>query len=412
VAATGLAIVTCSGGDSGLAADRADRLGIPLPAFSAATARALRELLPEAATVANPLDYTSMLWAESERLAAIVETAGNDPAIDQVLVLHDTPAELPAEVEPGWRRTRHGLADGAAAASAAPLFASTLPDLIGEAEITELAGRGIAAVQGLGAAMRCIAALRSRAGEPARLREIAAAAAAVKTGAGAPDARAAGDTDAEWAAAAGWLSEAEAKRLLGDAGVVVPGGRLADEAAAAAELAGTLGYPVALKLSSPAIQHKSDVGAIALGIDGPETLAEEAARMLALPQAAGARLLVERMSVQPGVELIVAVRGDAVVPALLIGIGGIWTEVLGDAAVIPLPAGAERIGAAIASLRGAPLLLGARGTEPVDLSAVATAAARIGEIAIAERLALLEVNPLIATADGCIALDAVARRIR
>ena len=132
--------------------------------------------------------------------------------------------------------------------------------------------------------------------------------------------------------------------------------------------------------------------------------------MLALPQAAGARLLVERMSVQPGVELIVAVRGDAVVPALLIGIGGIWTEVLGDAAVIPLPAGAERIGAAIASLRGAPLLLGARGTEPVDLGAVAEAAARIGEIAIAERLALLEVNPLIATADGCIALDAVARR--
>ncbi len=59
--------------------------------------------------------------------------------------------------------------------------------------------------------------------------------------------------------------------------------------------------------------------------------------MLALPEAAGAELLVERMSREPGVELIVAARGDAVVPALVIGIGGIWTEVLGDAAVIPLP---------------------------------------------------------------------------
>ncbi len=113
---------------------------------------------------------------------------------------------------------------------------------------------------------------------------------------------------------------------------------------------------------------------------------------------------------EPGVELIVAARGDAVVPALVIGIGGIWTEVLGDAAVIPLPAGPERIRTAIASLRGAPLLLGARGVEPVDLDAVAVAAARIGEVAIAERMALIEVNPLIATADGCLALDALARR--
>jgi len=116
------------------------------------------------------------------------------------------------------------------------------------------------------------------------------------------------------------------------------------------------------------------------------------------------------MSVQPGAELIVAVRADAVVPALVIGIGGVWTEVLGDVAVIPLPADAERIGEAITSLRGAPLLLGARGAEAVDLDAVAAAAARIGEVVLSERLSLLEVNPLIAMAEGCLALDAVARR--
>ena len=70
--------------------------------------RELDELLPEAATAGNPLDYTSLIWAERERLAAIVAAVGDDPAIDQLLIFHDTPEELAAEVEPGWRATRDG----------------------------------------------------------------------------------------------------------------------------------------------------------------------------------------------------------------------------------------------------------------------------------------------------------------
>ncbi len=340
---------------------------------------------------ANPLDYTSLIWAERERLAAIAEALGNDPAISQLLVFHDTPAGLTEETRPGWEATRRGLADGAERSAAAPLFSSTLPDLIGEEEILELDGRGIAAVQGLGTAMRCVAALRRKPGDPARLREIAAAAA--------------GRSEA-----GPWLGEAEAKALLESAGVPVPERRIAVDAEDAARQAAELRGPVVLKLSSPTIQHKSDVGALALGVEDPETVAAEARRLLSLPVADGAELLVERMAADPGAELIVAARGDAVVPALVIGIGGIWTEILEDVAVIPLPADAERIRASIEALRGAPLLHGARGSEPVDIAAVAAAAARIGELASAERLALLEVNPLLATAEGALALDAVARR--
>ena len=160
----------------------------------------------------------------------------------------------------------------------------------------------------------------------------------------------------------------------------------------------------------PAIQHKSDIGAIALGIESEAQLTREAARILSLPEAVGAELLVEEMAPLGGVELIVAARTDAVVPALVIGLGGIWTEALGDVAVIPLPASPARVESALGTLRGASLLQGGRGRPGVDLAALAIAASRIGELMLEEGLSLIEVNPLIASPEGAIAADAVARR--
>ena len=127
----GLAIITCSGGDSGIAADEAERYDVHLPPLGEATKAALRELLPEAATVANPLDYTPLVWADTALLAKIVETTGSDPAIDQVLVFHDTPQVLPADSQASWDAHRAGIAEGLDRANAAPLMASTLPELIG-----------------------------------------------------------------------------------------------------------------------------------------------------------------------------------------------------------------------------------------------------------------------------------------
>ncbi len=389
----GLAFLTCSGGDSGIAADEADRVGLALPPLAAATRERLDELLTEAATIGNPLDYTSQIWAERERLAAIVATVGDDPAIDQMVIFHDTPEDLGAESEPGWRATREGLADGAERSAAVPLFASTLPDLIGDAIIRELADRGVASVGGLHTAVRCAAELRRPPGDPQRLREIAATSARAAT--------AGGDGS--------WLSETEAKALLAGAGIPVPPHRTAADPESAAAAAGEVGYPVALKLSSPAIQHKSDAGALVLGLESADSVADAAARLLELPMASGAELLVERMA-EPGVELLVAARADAVVPALVVGIGGIWTEVLDDVAIVPLPASPERIESALRGLRGAALLTGGRGGEPVDLAAVAAAAAAAGDLLLDAGLALLELNPVLAGSSGCTVVDAVARR--
>jgi len=112
---------------------------------------------------------------------------------------------------------------------------------------------------------------------------------------------------------------------------------------------------------------------------------------------------------EPGVELVVAVRADAVVPVLVVGLGGIWTEVLDDVALVPLPATPERAERALRSLRAAPLLTGGRGRPPADLAAAARTAAAAGEVLLDRGLALLELNPVIVHARSATVADALAQ---
>ena len=97
------------------------------------------------------------------------------------------------------------------------------------------------------------------------------------------------------------------------------------------------------------------------------------------------------------------------IPALVLGLGGIWTELLDDVAIVPLPAGRERVHAALRSLRGAHLLTGGRGRPALDLAAAADLAVAAGEVLLRHRLALLELNPVIVHEHGAVAVDAVAR---
>jgi acetyl-CoA synthetase len=404
----GLAVLTCSGGDSGLAADEAGRLGIPLARLGPGTAERLRPLLPDAATVANPLDYTAMIWGERERLAAIVQVVADDPAVGDLLLYYDEPPGMDAGLRASWDAAREGLADGAVDAPVPALVASTLPELLQDDSAAAFLERGVPAVAGLRTALACIAALRRPPGDPGRLREIAVA--AMTSGDAGP-----------------WLSEAEAKALLDAAGIAVPSGRVAadeeDAVAAAAELDG----PVAIKACSPALRHKSDAGALELGVVGADAVRAAYRRVLdagrravtsdggaVAPAGPGAEerdvaVLVEAVAA-PGVELLVAARRDAVVPALVVGLGGVWTELLDDVAVVPLPATPVRVETALRTLRGFGVLGGARGAAPANVGALARLAATAGEVLIAEGLTLLELNPVVARPDGAVALDALVRR--
>ena len=176
VSGSGLAIMTCSGGDSAQGADEAARCGLELPALAPATEERLRELLPSAATVANPLDYTAMIWGERTALSELVQTVGEDPAIDQVLVFYDEPAGLTGAVEESWRAVRDGIILGAASSPAATLVSSTLPELLDDESAWRFAQAGVAAAAGLRTGLRCAAAMRVAPGDPERLRAIAATA--------------------------------------------------------------------------------------------------------------------------------------------------------------------------------------------------------------------------------------------
>ena len=101
------------------------------------------------------------------------------------------------------------------------------------------------------------------------------------------------------------------------------------------------------------------------------------------------------MAAPDGVELIVAAHRDGIVPALVIGLGGIWTELLDDVCVLPLPVDEARIRAGLAGLRGAPLLFGGRGRPGVDVDALVALARSIGEVLVERSLELVECNPVL-----------------
>jgi hypothetical protein len=140
-----------------------------------------------------------------------------------------------------------------------------------------------------------------------------------------------------------------------------------------------LGGRVALELSAPSLRHKADIGAVAVDLGTEEDVRDAHRRLLALG-VEGARVLVERMA-SPGAELLVAARADAVVPCLVIAIGGIWTEALDDAAVVPLPAEPGQVEEAILGLRAAGALTGSHGGVIFDVASAASLAAAAGETA-------------------------------
>ncbi len=384
----GLAVLTCSGGDSALAADECARLGLRLPLLGEEAASTLRDLLPDAATVGNPLDYTALIWGDVERLRDIVVAVGDDPAVDRILVFYDQAAD--SGRGGSWAAVREGIHEGAAASAVPVMVASTLPELLDEEAALGFLDAGIPAVAGLRTGLACVAALSAPRGDPGRLREIAAVT------------RAAGPSSN----GRRWLPEHEAKELVRGAGLPVVEGRVVSSEEDAVAALSELGGHVAVKLSAPSLRHKADIGALALGL-ATEDDVRAAHRRLAALGIEQAEVLVERMA-PPGAELLVAARSDAVVPCLVVGAGGIWTEAIGDAAVVPLPATPERVEAAILGLRAAALFTGGRGRPALDVPTAARVAAAAGEVLLAAGLELLELNPVLVSEDGAVVLDALA----
>jgi acetate---CoA ligase (ADP-forming) len=210
------------------------------------------------------------------------------------------------------------------------------------------------------------------------------------------------------AAGASVADEPSGKDLLRALGIGAPDGRVVDGPEAAAEAAGALGGPVAVKLVARDLPHKSDAGAVAGPLRSAAEVREAAAR---IGRAGGEGLLVERWQ-EGGVACFAGLAlHTAFGPVVSFGLGGIWVEILRDVAHRLAPVSEAEALEMARSLRGAPLLLGARGRAPVDLAALAASVSRLSTLArdpdALDLIAELDVNPLLAPDDGPpVALDA------
>ena len=377
----GAAFLTCSGGDATMAADIAHDTGVLLTTFSESTVTELRKVLPPTATPVNPLDHTNLVWADTDAVAAITATVAADPGVGHLVYVQDEPPGMPAHAVHEWRATRAGGVRGGELAGIPTMVVCTTPG-------QEPDG----AVSTLSALMTALATLQRSAPDPARLRAIASAARLVEAG-----------TDSAEAS----LPEHEAKSLLRDFGVEVPTGLIASDVNEAVAAAESLGYPVVVKLSAPGLMHKSELGAIEVALTDQVSVAAAAARILAIrPLPANAVLLVESMA-RPGLEVLVAATTQGVVPALVIGAGGVWTEALDDVVVVPLPASAADVRAVLPHLRMAAQLVGGRGRPGAALDELSRLAARAGDLLLERQCHLVELNPVVVSERSAVAVDAV-----
>jgi len=212
--------------------------------------------------------------------------------------------------------------------------------------------------------------------------------------------------------AARTLTEVEAKQLLAQAGLPVVETRLATTKKEAVEAAKKLGYPVVLKIVSPQITHKSDVGGVKLNLDSDQAVGDAfdavtAAARRAAPDATIAGVSVQRMA-EPGIEVIVGVSTDPQFgPVLMFGLGGVLVEVLKDVAfrVIPItPRDARQM---VREIQGYPLLEGYRGQEPADVEALEKLLLGLSQFVEQHpEIEELDLNPVFAYPKGALAVDA------
>jgi acyl-CoA synthetase (NDP forming) len=391
-----VAIVTNAGGPGIAAADACPAAGLHVEPLSDDIRHALHRHLAEHAAVTNPVDMIASASPEDYRRT--IERLAADPDTDAVIAIFippliTNPTDIAAAIRAAGSTTK---------AAGTPLLAVFMA--VPDAERAMLAGDGSVpvyatpeeAVRALGHATRYAAWRRAGADEPP---EIAAVEPDVVSGILAHALDQGG----------GWLEPADVERVLGAYGVPQIESRLATTPAQAGRHAVELGGAVALKAIVPGLVHKADVGAVVLDLHG-KAATERAAQGLAERIKGIEGFLVQRMA-QPGTELIVGVVSDPDFgPVVACGAGGHAVELLGDVAVRLAPLGPRAAHEMVRALRTFPLLDGYRGAAPADVAAIEDVLLRVSALAAAHpEIAELDCNPLSASAEGALVLDARIR---
>src|SRR5215831_4554515 len=383
----GPGILTASGAYVALTNDFADEAGLELPALDTATLKKVREVLPAYGNYGNPLDVTAGFSPDALPIA--VKALLDDPNVGMLFI------SFPMSYAGVAVAFNKGMADSPKPKVMVALGDTWLlpPDIMqavkeSPAVFSRSSDRMLRAITLYTRYGRSLARNRVPA-DPAPF-------AGARLGKG---------TQPEW------LS----KKILSSAGIRVPDGELARGPDDAVAVATRIGYPLALKGQSAALPHKTEAGGVMLNLADEAALraAWKATQQNVGRAAPGVTLegcLVETMSPK-GLELMIGAKRDpAWGTVLLVGLGGIWVEALGDVQVLPVDADETQIIEALHKLRAAKLLTGFRGAPPVDVEAVAKAVLAIGRLMrTTPGIVEIDVNPLMVQAkgQGVTALDAL-----
>lgn len=385
-------LVAASGGFGIMMADAMSDAGLALPALAAATRARIHEVLPGASTN-NPVDASAQISSRPDILFEVLSALQEDPG-EATTVLFLSLGLYSSRLRDIYLQA---LAQLRAAYPQRPLIIISR----GPADaVVQIQALGIPVFSSIDAAARGIEAL-------VRQAELLAAEQPP-----AVPARSAGARLPESA----FRNEYAAKQVLIDAGFEVPLERSVKDADAAVQAAEALGYPVVLKILSEDIAHKTEAGGVALNLADAAAVRAASARIFASVAAHAPDARIEGLLVAPmlrgGTELIAGISRDPVFgPVVMVGMGGIYAEVLRDVAVQPAPVSQAQALAMIRSLRLFPLLDGARGQARADIDAAARAVARLSEFACTHRdqVGEIDLNPILVrpAGQGIAILDAL-----
>jgi acyl-CoA synthetase (NDP forming) len=385
------AIVSISGGSCGVAADLAQGLGLALAPIGAPAAARLRAILPPFASAHNPLDLTGAIGEDPALLPGALAALAAEPQINAVALALNTPIGGDTPGQALYQAMCRAVAASAAASDTLHIVFSMSSGQYDPEVVRIMRAAGVPLLMGMRESLaalthwqRCSAVTEMR--DPAALAgpDLTLAAELVR--------RSAETT----------LSEHAAKAVLAAAGVPICreiAAATPDDAVQAAE---QIGYPVALKIDSPDIPHKTEAGCVSLNLGSPQVVADafqavgDRARCYR-PAARIDGVLVQEM-VRGGVETLAGVVNHAGLgPVIVFGLGGVLVEALDDWAMRAAPIGEAEALALIAETRAARILAGWRGGPPLDIAALARALVQLGRLGwqLRDTIAAIDINPLV-----------------
>ena len=372
-----LVSLSCSGGEASLVADLSEKTALQFEPFSIEQHARISSTLTELVTVGNPFDYHTFMWGDRVATANTFTQVMDGPQ-DATLLILDTPPRDDQDSQT-WVIAAQSLGDAALATNKRGVIVATLPECTTDAIRVAAKDANLVVLQGLHEALVALNAAawlaNNQAGDPP-----AQVVTALKTK---------------------LIDEADAKLMLQKNGVNVPNGVRCPRSDIA-DMANKIGFPITLK--GLGLAHKSEVGAVKVGLQNKQELDSA----LAMMPGEINEFLVEQTVVDVVAEILVSIRRDAPVGWLItLGAGGVYTELWRDTTFLLAPVDDDQILGSLAKLRIAPLLNGFRGKPAGNLNALVELIQNVISTAMNNNLVEVELNPVLVTPNTAVAVDAL-----